>query len=87
MDDGFSGYGVGKIEQLSSTDDPETINTNTQGVPLIDPKVGDYWYVQLGPRATLVERKVLDVTPLTILLEEDKICGSYESRYVRSELT
>ena len=35
---------------------------------MLDVDVGTCWYVQLAPRATLVEREVVEVTENTILL-------------------
>jgi len=45
-------------------------------------EVGSTWFVQLAPRATLVKRKIVDVTKETVLLKNEHTNSSYnESRY------
>ena len=55
----------------------------------VEPVVSMDYYVQLAPRATLVKRRVLDVTDKTILLEDNEKVAktNYDkSRYKRSDI-
>lgn len=49
---------------------------------------GTRWYVQLVPRATLVEREVVEVTENTILLRDPHTLSQCDtSRYRFDEIT
>lgn len=55
----------------------------------IEPVVSKDYYIQLAPRATLVKRKVTDITDLTIELEDNtKVAKTNydKSRYKRSDV-
>lgn len=53
-----------------------------------DIEVGTSWYVQLAPRATLVERVVVEVTENTILLRDFHTLSQYDTaRYRFDEIT
>lgn len=53
-----------------------------------DLEIGTCWYVQLSPKATLVEFEVLETTELTVLLRQIKeIRSNYDiSRYRFSDI-
>lgn len=53
-----------------------------------DVELNSRWYVQLAPRATLVEREVIEKTELTILLRDPHTMSSYNTaRYRFDEIT
>lgn len=52
-----------------------------------DIEPGQRWYVQLAPKATLVDREVVEVTEKTVLLRDPHIISMYDtSRYRFDEI-
>jgi hypothetical protein len=54
---------------------------------MLDVDVGTCWYVQLAPRATLVEREVVEVTENTILLRDPHTRSRHDTARYRFDET
>lgn len=52
----------------------------------IQPKTGERWYVKLEGARCLTTQKVVDITPLTVELDDETTSYSKTTRYERSDI-